>query len=271
MFTSARSTSLTAVAVLAAIAVVFFFQGGFSSSRQPKETEADSAPAGQSAAQSASQSAATPLARDERLSVLFPRTEEFDFEAPEPGTYKLPTIKQAGDGTVLDIAGQATTLRQEFAGKITLLSFIYTRCSDTHGCPLATALLFDIFDVSQRSPRLAQNTKLITVSFDPARDDPQAMRDYGAPALNDQDRAKKMPWSFLTTATRDDLQPILESYGQAVSIATDSDTLKHVLRMYLIDRQGRVRNVYGLGFMDPRLLLADVETLLIEEAQKGGS
>ena len=265
MFTSARSTSLAAVAVLAAIAVTFFLAPRFVGEQQETGSGSAGAPA-----PSSSQSPAAPQ-KLERLSVLFPRTEEFDFEAPEPGTYELPTIKMAGDGKVLDIEGRPTTLHDEYKGKISLLSFIYTRCSDTHGCPLATALLFDIFDVSERSRQLAENTKLITVSFDPSRDDPQAMKDYGKPALEDENRDKKMSWTFLTTATRDDLRPILQDYGQAVSISTDSDTLKHVLRMYLIDRQGRVRNVYGLGFMDPRLLLADVETLLMEEAQNEGS
>ena len=34
-----------------------------------------------------------------------------------------------------------------------------------------------------------------------------------------------------------------------------------------IDRQQRVRNIYGLDFLDPRLLMADVQTLLLEERQ----
>jgi protein SCO1/2 len=36
------------------------------------------------------------------------------------------------------------------------------------------------------------------------------------------------------------------------------------LRAYLIDREKQVRNIYGLGFLDPRLLVSDVHTLLDE-------
>jgi hypothetical protein len=32
-----------------------------------------------------------------------------------------------------------------------------------------------------------------------------------------------------------------------------------------VDRRRRIRNVYGLDFLDPRLLLADVRTLLLED------
>jgi len=260
----ARSTSLTAMVAIAAIAVIFVLAYRSWGDLVPGQGERAATPleaAGQPGAPE----------RVDRLSALFPRTQTHDFVAPIPGSYKLPVIKLAGDGKLTDHTGRATTLHEEYEGNISLLSFIYTSCRDAAGCPLATGLLFDIFHVSNRSRQLAANTKLVTVSFDPVRDDPQVMATYGQSALEDEDRETKMAWRFLTASSRADLEPILSSYGQTISIATDADTLKHVLRMYLIDRQGRIRNVYGLGFLDPRLLLADIETLLIEEAQNKGS
>ena len=205
------------------------------------------------------------------LTTLFPRTEEFDFEAPVPGTYELPILKLAGDGNVIDHDGRESTLFEEFDGKISLLSFIYTSCNDADGCPLATGLLFEIFHASEQSPELAANTKLVTLSFDPSHDTPAMMKVYGQSALEDEKRDKKMQWRFLTSSSNDQLQPILDKYSQAVNLAKDNETINHLLRLYLIDRKGRIRNVYGLGFMDPRLLLADIETLLMEEAQEKGS
>jgi len=205
------------------------------------------------------------------LSTLFPRTEEFDFEAPVPGTYDLPVLNEAGDGTVIDHTGRTTTLFEEFDGKIALLSFIYTSCRDADGCPLATGLLFELFHASELSPELAANTKLITLSFDPNHDTPGAMATYGQSALEDEQRDQKMEWRFLTTASLDQLQPILDNYRQSINLAKDSETINHLLRLYLVDRKGRIRNIYGLGFLDPRLLLADIETLLMEEAQEKGS
>jgi hypothetical protein len=35
-----------------------------------------------------------------------------------------------------------------------------------------------------------------------------------------------------------------------------------VLKIFLVDDAGRVRNIYSTGFLDVRLLLADLETLL---------
>jgi hypothetical protein len=43
--------------------------------------------------------------------------------------------------------------------------------------------------------------------------------------------------------------------------------LYHILRIFLIDREGRIRNIYSSATLDPRLVLADVKTLLLEETK----
>jgi cytochrome oxidase Cu insertion factor (SCO1/SenC/PrrC family) len=66
------------------------------------------------------------------------------------------------------------------------------------------------------------------------------------------------------------LEFILNAYGQAVDQRSNANDpqgpLFHVLRVFLIDRESRVRNIYSSGTLDPRLLLADVKTLLLEES-----
>ena len=37
------------------------------------------------------------------------------------------------------------------------------------------------------------------------------------------------------------------------------------MRVYLIDREGRIRNIYSSGTLDLRLVLADVKTLMLEQ------
>jgi cytochrome oxidase Cu insertion factor (SCO1/SenC/PrrC family) len=44
----------------------------------------------------------------------------------------------------------------------------------------------------------------------------------------------------------------------------------HVVRVYLIDAQGMVRNIYSYGMLDPRMVLADVRTLIMEAAAADG-
>jgi len=35
--------------------------------------------------------------------------------------------------------------------------------------------------------------------------------------------------------------------------------------VFLVDRKGNIRNIYGLDLIDPRLLMTDIETLLLED------
>jgi cytochrome oxidase Cu insertion factor (SCO1/SenC/PrrC family) len=46
--------------------------------------------------------------------------------------------------------------------------------------------------------------------------------------------------------------------------ADPTGPLNHTLRVYLIDRAGSIRNIYSSGTLDPRLVLSDIRTLLIE-------
>ena len=185
----------------------------------------------------------------------------FAYDAPEPGSYTLPTIRPAPDGRVLDSTGRQHSLHRVLAGRIVLLSFVYANCEIE--CPLATSTLFELHDVSAEAPELRANLKLVSLSFDPARDTPAAMAAFGSSALANP--AGKSPWAFLTTSGSAQLAPLLQGFGQTMT-RRPGGTINHLLRVYLIDRRGQVRNIYGLETLDLRLLLADVRTLLLEEA-----
>src|ERR1700693_3335128 len=60
-----------------------------------------------------------------------------DFDPPRPGTYTLHRIMRAPDGEVLGLDGRGQRLSHFTRGRITLLGFIYTTCTDPDGCPLA--------------------------------------------------------------------------------------------------------------------------------------
>jgi cytochrome oxidase Cu insertion factor (SCO1/SenC/PrrC family) len=199
------------------------------------------------------------------------RSARFDFDPPRPGSYRLPVVKPAADGAVLDTAGTPRRLREALAGKIVVLSFIFTRCSNANGCPLATAVLHQIHAATAGDAELARHLRLLTLSFDPRHDTPGTMAKYAKVAAT---RARRSAWEFLTTTSERELAPILAGYGQLVQRpsgppppGTTAVSPTHLLRVYLIDRQQRIRNIYGLDFLDPRLLLADVQTLLLEERQ----
>ncbi len=194
-----------------------------------------------------------------------PRSAEHDYDPPAPGSYKLPPIKLAADGDVIDSEGRPLRLRDLTQGRVTVMSFIYSRCADAKACPMATGVLRELHQLSTDDPALAEGMRLISLSFDPANDTPAQMSAYAAVAQTNKAASE---WRFLTTASAQKLQPILDAYGQSVRRKENPNDptgpLNHNLRVFLIDREGRIRNIYSSGTLDVRLVLADVQTLLAE-------
>jgi cytochrome oxidase Cu insertion factor (SCO1/SenC/PrrC family) len=195
------------------------------------------------------------------------RAGEFQYAAPEPGTYQLPVVKTAADGEVLDSKSVRHRLRDLTRGRVTVMSFIYTRCGDAKACPYATGVLREIHQLSESDPALANGLRLISMSFDPENDTPASLAGYAGVARTEKPAAE---WQFVTTESQEKLKPILDGYGQVVDRKRNANDptgpLNHILRVFLIDRNGRIRNIYSSGTLDVRLVLADVRTLMMESA-----
>jgi cytochrome oxidase Cu insertion factor (SCO1/SenC/PrrC family) len=198
------------------------------------------------------------------------RTADYDYDAPAPGSYTLPVVKPAADGDVLDSKSQPRRLRDLTRGRVTVLSFIYTRCAAAKACPYATGVLSQLHRLSLEDSALAKNMRLVSMSFDPENDTPERMAAYSTLASGGG-----AEWGFVTTRSQTELQPILDAYGQAVDKKRNPNDptgpLNHVLRVFLIDREGRIRNIYSSGTLDLRLVLADVRTLLLEDRASAAS
>ncbi len=195
---------------------------------------------------------------------LAPGYSPLSFIIPEVGSYALPIIGEAADGEVLTVDYQAHRLHELMDDKIVLLSFIYSTCSDVNGCPLATMVFHKINRRLQKEPELAGKLRLLTLSFNPEHDTPEAMEQYAAGFKNE-----KVDWQFLTTQSEKKLQPILDQYQQAVQKIYDEQgnntgTFSHILRVYLIDPEKQIRNIYSVSFLHADTLINDVKTLLTE-------
>ena len=196
--------------------------------------------------------------------VLAPGYADLEFIPPAPGTYRLPPLGKAADGQVLDTAGDPRRLHDVLDRKIVVLSFIYTRCSDVNGCPLASYVLERVRENLLAKPDLADAVRLVSVSFDPDHDTPATMARY-AERFGGADG----DWQFLTCASRVELEPLLRAYDQWVIPEIDENgvslgTMSHLLRVYLIDRDKRVRNIYSVSFLHPDTIANDIRTLLLE-------
>ena len=204
----------------------------------------------------------------EKIEIRAPGWGALPYEAPPAGSYELPPIKKAADGMVLRSDNSLVRLHDLMGDQIVILSFIYTGCADLNGCPLANAVLYKVQARLRERPLWKDTVRLLSISFDPEVDTVEVTH-----RLEDGVRDNKVEWEFLTTRGQSELQPILDGYGQFVTRefnvhGEQTDRFTHLLRVYLIDRDLQVRNIYSVSFLHPDILMNDVETLLLEPLKR---
>lgn len=197
--------------------------------------------------------------------VLAPGYGRLAYTPPAPGSYALPPLGEAVDGSVRDRNGTALRLHDVLDGKLVLMGFIYTNCPDMNGCPLASYVMKQVQERLVNDAQLRDEVRLVSLSFDPVLDTPQAMKRYAH-----HFRRPDFDWRFLTTDSEEDLRPLLKGYGQYRQLFYDGNgnytgSMSHVLRVYLVDRDKRIRNIYSAGFLHADTVMHDLETLLLEE------
>ena len=198
-----------------------------------------------------------------------PGPPQFSFVPPTPGTYALPVIQRAPFGIVLDGEGRTRALSQFTTGKVTLLSFIYTYCRDATGCPLAHTTMTEVRGRFVEQPALRDRVRFVSLSFDPLHDLPHVMKAFSSALAG----TAPVQWSFLTTSSLSTLAPLLDGFGQEIAVESDAQgrptrTLAHMLKVFLLDRKGQVREIYSTAFLAPQVVLNDMLTLLLEDGAK---
>jgi cytochrome oxidase Cu insertion factor (SCO1/SenC/PrrC family) len=179
------------------------------------------------------------------------------FEPPPPGSYELPPFGRVEPHRLLGSDGAPAPLLDIAPGGAALVSFVYLSCPDA--CPMATAVLQRVDRQVAADRRLAGRVEIVTVSFDPVRDTPAKMAAYRASA------APRGRWRFLTSADPEAVAPVLADFGQNVLfVPGETAPVTHMLKVFLVDGEGRIRNVYSTGFLDARILVNDLLTVIGE-------
>lgn len=187
-----------------------------------------------------------------------------EFEPPAPGSYALPAIKSVSDHPLVAGDGERTSLFAVKKDRIAVVAFIYTTCAEVTGCPLSQSVMQRVDRTLAGDAAMGREVVLISVSFDPQRDTPERLRTVRS------FYEPKTDWSFVTTKDEAELQPLLADFGQTIDKLRFEDgqwsgLFRHVLKVFLLDRGNRVRNIYSVGLLSPQLVLNDARTLAMED------
>ena len=147
-------------------------------------------------------------------------------------SYVLPALQigqHVPDFSLIDQNHERITL-SGFAGKIVALTFIYTKC------PLPTfcfRMSNNFGMLHQRfAERMGKDIVLLSISFDPVHDQPEALAEYARTWTKDD-----TGWHFLTGPLAD-VKRVCSSFG--MNFWQDEGLLTHSLHTVIIGRDGRL-------------------------------
>ncbi len=128
--------------------------------------------------------------------------------------------------------------------RVAIVDFIFTRCTSI------CLALGDSYQQMQRqilAAHLEQRLRLVTVSFDPARDTPDVIADYA-----DRMRADPAVWTVLRPDDPAQLRAAMSTFGVIAKPADDGQFV-HNAAFHIIDRHGRLARIVPID--QPRLAL----------------
>jgi protein SCO1/2 len=172
-----------------------------------------------------------------------------------PRGSKLAVIRRAPDFVLSDQSEKPLKM-SELRGNVVLVSFIFTTCNGS--CPATTHRMGLVQrEIKSRSQLADAPIRFLSITLDPARDTPEVLRGYMR--LYDADASR---WKFLTGPVST-VEKTIEAWGMWVRTAPNGQ-LDHPSRIFLVDAQGQVREIYNLSFMKPEWVADDIESLLHE-------
>jgi protein SCO1 len=171
---------------------------------------------------------------------------------------RLADIGPAPATILVDSSGKLFDLAS-LKGKAVVVSFVYTTCSGA--CPATTLSLSRIQKTLQQARLWGTSVQFVSISLDPDRDTIAVLTRYAQ--LFHADLAN---WHFLT-GSRSEVQSVIAAWGMWARIGP-TGVLDHPSRIFLLDQEGRQREIYNLEFLKEDAILEDVQWLLSERSKK---
>ena len=122
---------------------------------------------------------------------------------------------------------------ESFRDRPFILTFIFTRCPIPNFCPRMSN---NFSQLQTAIKKAVSETRLLSITLDPAFDTPQVLKEYAAHLDADPNI-----WAFATGDTRE-----IDALTQAFSVYRQNEggTISHGLATALIDRSGKIAKIW---------------------------
>lgn len=158
-------------------------------------------------------------------------SEPDDQPEPNPPPSLLKVGEEAPEFVVTTQEGKTLKL-SDLRGNAVAMTFIYTRCPLPNFCPKMNFRFRELAKLLEVAPRRAERIRLLSVSFDPARDDPATLS-----AFAETVGAQPPLWTF-AVAEHAELARVAPRFG--LIYGPGREEVIHNLCTVILDPQGRV-------------------------------
>lgn len=169
---------------------------------------------------------------------------------PESGTSFPIDIGSALPHTKLvDQNGRLIDLASNFRGKVTLISFVFTRCPDKDECPLVSSKF-----ASMQQKLDPAHFHLVEITLDPVYDSPWVLHAYAR-----QFGANPNQWSIVTGQPHE-IEHLLGRFGISSLRVSDANFL-HNDKVFVVAQDGKVAQIVQTVGFAPEGMVAQARHL----------
>lgn len=153
---------------------------------------------------------------------------------------------------------------KDYRGKALAITFIYAKCPLSDYCILMSRHFSDLANQLNEDAALREKIRLLSISFDPANDTPEKLRQYGLGYLGKDSKADFTVWQ-LAVGTDQEVKEVADFFGLFYKIdESNKEQFNHSLRTAVIAPDGKVTKIFSGNEWTAKDLLREL-TLALEK------
>ncbi len=165
--------------------------------------------------------------------------------------------KEVPDFKLTDQNGKAFSLK-DYRGKALAITFIYRECPLPEYCIKMSKHFSDMANQIAADAEGKKNVRLLSISFDPERDTPAKLKEYGLGYLGKDAKDDFTVWQ-LAVGPDKDVKAIADFFGLRYETdATDKTQINHSLITAVISPEGKVTRIFSGGDWTPDEVMSEL-------------
>ena len=171
--------------------------------------------------------------------------------------------KTVPDFKLINQDGKSFTFN-DYRGKALAITFIYRECPLPDYCIKMSQNFSDLANQLHDDPIAIEKIRLLSISFDPERDTPEKLKQYGLGYLGKGPKTDFTIWQ-LAAGSDKDIRAIADFFGLRYEVdQNDKAQINHSLRTAVIGPDGTVKKIFAGNEWTKEELLEELKAALVK-------